>query len=69
VGHIPENRRDNTFEAKAKYGVGDSWGQYGYDKLKVTRGDSFKKTKGKLKNRAFQGSGININEINSVPIM
>ena len=34
----------------------------------MTRGDSFKKTKGKLKNKAFQGSGININEINSIPI-
>jgi hypothetical protein len=69
VGHIPENRRDNTFEAKARYGAGDAWGQFGHEKLKDTRGESFKKTKGKLKNKAFQGSGINMNQINSVPIL
>ena len=67
VGFIPENLRDNTFEAKFKYGKGgDEWGKFGYEKLKDTRGDSFKKTKGKLKNRAFQGANIDFNAVNSI---
>jgi hypothetical protein len=68
VGPIRDELRDNSFNAKSRYGAaaGDEWGRFGHDKLKDTRGDSFKKTKGKLKNKAFQGSGININQINSV---
>lgn len=64
------NLKDNSFEGKWKYGSkgGDEWGKFGYEKLKDTRGDSFKKTKGKLKNNAFQSAGININQINSIKI-
>lgn len=66
-GELPENLKDNTFEAKFKYGAaGDEWGKYGHEKLKDTRGESFKKTKGKLKNKAFQAAGIDINKINSI---
>ena len=69
VGPIPENLKDNTFEAKFKFGKGgDEWGKFGYEKLKDTGGDSFKKTKGKLKNRAFQGANVDFNVINSIPL-
>jgi hypothetical protein len=69
VGPIAEELKDNSFHAKSRYGqAADEWGQFGYDKLKDTRGDSFKKTKGKLKNRAFQGALMDINKINSIPI-
>lgn len=69
IGFIPEKLRDNTFEAKFKYGQGgDEWGKFGYEKLKDTRGESFKKTKGKLKNRAFQGANIDFNAVNSIPL-
>ena len=62
--------KDNTFEAKFKYGQGgDEWGKHGYEKLKHTRGDSFKKTKSKLKNAAFQSGGIDPYRINSVKIL
>ena len=55
--------------AKARYGqAADDWGQFGYDKLKDTRGDSFKKQKGKLKNRAFQGNLMDFDKINSIRI-
>ena len=70
IGPIKAELQDNSFHAKAKFGQeGDSWGMFGYEKLKDTRGDSFKKTKGKLKNRAFQGAMMDINKINSVPIL
>jgi hypothetical protein len=69
VGEIRHELKDNSFQAKAKYGqAADEWGQFGYDKLKDARGDSFKKTKGKLKNRAFQGTLMDINKINSIPL-
>ena len=56
--------------AKERYGqAADGWGNFGFDKLKDTRGDSFKKTKGKLKNKAFQGALMDMNKINSIPIM
>ena len=56
---MPEKLKDNSFEvsiivikkAKSKFGVGDEFGKLGNEKLKNTRGDSFKKEKGKLKNR------------------
>jgi hypothetical protein len=39
----------------------------GNQKLKFTKGDMFKKEKGKLKNRQFQGMGsIDPNAINSI---
>ncbi|CAD8112774.1 unnamed protein product [Paramecium sonneborni] len=66
---LPEHLRDNTFEAKKKFGEGDQYGEFGNDKLKFTRGDNFKKEKGKLKNRQFQGMGsINLNSINSIKL-
>ena len=70
VGPIKDELRDNSFHAKGRYGqAADEWGQFGYDKLNNTRGDSFKKTKGKLKNRAFQGALGDMNKINSIPIL
>ncbi len=70
IGPIKPELRDNSFHAKGKYGqAADEWGQQGYNKLKDTRGDSFKKTKGKLKNKAFQGTMMDINKINSIPIL
>ncbi|CAD8082196.1 unnamed protein product [Paramecium primaurelia] len=66
---LPDHLRDNTFEAKKKFGEGDQYGEFGNDKLKFTRGDNFKKEKGKLKNRQFQGMGsINLNSINSIKL-
>jgi hypothetical protein len=38
-------------KAKAKFGRGDAFGELGNEKLKFTKGDMFKKEKGKLKNR------------------
>jgi len=60
--------RDNSFHAKFKYGAGDQWGQEGYDKLKDIKGEGFKKTKGKLKNKAFQGGPIDMYSINSIKL-
>lgn len=68
IGELPEELRDNSFHAKFKYGAGDEWGKYGYEKLKDTRGDGFKKQKGKLKNKAFQASGIDMFKINSIQL-
>ncbi|CAK57529.1 unnamed protein product (macronuclear) [Paramecium tetraurelia] len=66
---LPDHLRDNTFEAKKKFGEGDQYGEFGNEKLKFTRGDNFKKEKGKLKNRQFQGMGsINLNSINSIKL-
>jgi len=48
---LPTHLKDNTFEAKAKFGTGDAYGEFGNEKLKNTRGENFKKEKGKLKNR------------------
>lgn len=70
MGPIKEELRDNSFHSKGRYGqAADEWGQHGYERLKDTRGDSFKKTKGKLKNKAFQGALMDINKINSIPIL
>lgn len=60
--------KDNSFHAKFKFGAGDEWGQYGYERLKDTKGDGFKKEKGKLKTKAFQASGIDIYKINSIKL-
>lgn len=68
IGELPEALRDNSFHAKFKYGAGDEWGKHGYEKLKDTRGDGFKKQKGKLKCKAFQASGIDMYKINSIPL-
>ena len=68
IGDLPDELRDNSFQAKFKFGSGDEWGRYGYEKLKDTRGDGFKKQKGKLKNKAFQASGIDMYKINSIQL-
>ncbi|CAD8205491.1 unnamed protein product [Paramecium octaurelia] len=66
---LPEHLRVNAFEAKKMFGEGDEYGEFGNEKLKFTRGDNFKKEKGKLKNRQFQGMGsINLNSINSIKL-
>ena len=61
--------RDNTFEAKFKFGGGDEWGVYGNEKLKNERGDGFKKMKGKLKNKDFQGGTIDPYKVNSISLL
>lgn len=43
--------------AKKRSGISHAYGQLGNEKLKLARGDSFKKEKIKLKNREFQGLG------------
>ena len=65
---ITHGFHDNTFEAKAKYGEeGDNFGNYSNDRLKVTQGKSFRKEKGKMKNKNFHANGEKItNRINSV---
>ena len=65
---MKQELKDNTFEAKFKFGKGDDWGKFGHEKLKNTRGDSFKKEKGKLKNRAYQGTIIDVNARNGIPL-
>ncbi|CAK60979.1 unnamed protein product (macronuclear) [Paramecium tetraurelia] len=66
---LPEHFKVNAFEAKKMFGEGDEYGEFGNEKLKFTRGDNFKKEKGKLKNRQFQGMGsINLNAINSIKL-
>lgn len=39
--------------AKNRFGKGDDYGQYGHDRLIVTKGKDFRKEKGKLKNKMF----------------
>jgi len=66
---LPVHLRDNTFEAKEKFGAGgDEYGKIGNEKLKDTRGRDFKKEKTKFKNKNFQGGGfeINTNRVNSI---
>ena len=49
---IDPNKEGASFESKANFGgEGDKFGQWSYDRLKHTRGESFKKEKGKMKNR------------------
>lgn len=55
IDAIPEHIRDNTFEAKDRFGVGDEFGRFGNERLKDTRGRGFKKEKTKLKNKQFHG--------------
>jgi hypothetical protein len=57
-----------SFESKAKFGgEGDKFGEWSYDKLKHTRGESFKKEKGKMKNRNFHSAGQRITTgVNSI---
>ena len=43
IGDLKQELKDSTFEAKFKFGKGDDWGKFGHEKLKNTRGDSFKK--------------------------
>ena len=68
IGQLPENLSDNTFEAKFKFGLGDEFGKYGNEKLKFERGEGFKKMKGKLKNKGFQGGTIDPHKVNSIPL-
>jgi len=50
-----------SFESKAKFsGEGDKFGEWSYSRLKDTRGESFKKEKGKMKNRNFHSAGQRI---------
>jgi hypothetical protein len=61
--------KDNGFDAKAKFGGGDAYGQYGHDRLIITKGKDFRKEKGKLKNKMFQGYGsgtIDDSKVNSI---
>lgn len=56
--HLNDNLRDNTFEAKARYGRGgDVYGTRANEKLVVVKGKDFRKEKTKMKNKNFHGSG------------
>jgi hypothetical protein len=57
IGEIREDLRDNTYEAKSKYGEGDEFGRFGNERLKEVKGRDFKKEKAKLKNKQFHGGG------------
>lgn len=53
-----QNGEGASFESKGQFGgEGDKFGEWSYDKLKHTRGESFKKEKGKMKNRNFHSAG------------
>ena len=51
---VPENFRDNSYEAFMKQ-TGDDFGKAANDKLIVTRGKGFRKEKTKFKNKTFHG--------------
>ena len=59
VKHLVSMEKEGaSFESKANFGgEGDKFGQWSYDRLKHTRGESFKKEKGKMKNRNFHSAG------------
>ena len=53
-----------SFESKAKFGgEGDKFGEWSYDRLRDKRGESFKKEKGKMKNRNFHSAGQRISTV------
>jgi len=53
---LPTQLRDNSFQAKSRYGGGDAYGKAGHEKLRDKTGKAFRKEKGKLKNKNFQGA-------------
>lgn len=55
IEQLPEHLKDNSFNAKFKYGSGDYFGIEGHAKLKDTKGKGFRKEKSKFKNKNFQG--------------
>lgn len=67
---LPTSLKDNTFEAKFKYGNGDEYGKIGHQKLFHTRGKDFKKEKNKLKNKGFIGGSnlIDIHKVNAIKL-
>ena len=53
-----------SFESKAKFGgEGDKFGEWSYERLRDKRGESFKKEKGKMKNRNFHSAGNRISNV------
>ncbi len=53
-----------SFESKARFGgEGDKFGEWSYEKLRDKRGESFKKEKGKMKNRNFHSAGHRISGV------
>jgi len=60
--------KDNTFEAKKKFGQGgDDWGIASHERLKDKKGKNFKKEKTKMKNKNFHGQGVKIEyKVNSI---
>ena len=58
------NKEGASFESKGAYGgEGDKFGEWSYDRLKDKRGESFKKEKGKMKNRNFHSMGQRISHV------
>jgi hypothetical protein len=57
-----------SFESKGNYGTeGDKFGEWSYERLRDKRGESFKKEKGKMKNRNFHSAGQRISgTVNSI---
>jgi hypothetical protein len=66
--NIHSQLRDNTFEAKARFGQGgDSYGAWSSEKLSKVQGENFTKMKNKMKNRNTHASGtFNASAVNSV---
>lgn len=63
--HVMHSEKEGaSFESKAKFGgEGDKFGEWSYDRLKDKRGESFKKEKGKMKNRNFHSAGQRISGV------
>ncbi|KAL4432759.1 hypothetical protein ABPG74_011580 [Tetrahymena malaccensis] len=70
--YLKPEQQDFSHESKLRFGVaGDAFGDIGNEKLKETKGKGFRKAKDKLKNKNFCGGDgqINVNQINSIPIL
>ena len=53
-----------SFESKGQHGgIGDKFGEWSYERLRDKRGESFKKEKGKMKNRNFHSAGQRISGV------
>lgn len=58
------NKEGASFESKGFYGgEGDKFGEWSYERLRDKRGESFKKEKGKMKNRNFHSAGQRISGV------
>ena len=70
IMHLMQNpHMDSSYESKAKFGTGDSYGGWSNDRLNDKVGAGFKKEKNKMKNKNFHSSGtFNQNAVNSIKL-